>query len=146
MASSQECGTAVNSPSRPSKLDAATEKGTLAGSSGYWRLFASRQEDDMNQEDDDEEEDDDDDDDTNEGRMRKRDRIKDWFSSSGDDSSSRSRVKAKFDNLLSGMPSLSDMLADRSDDDEDTSTGGVRRRNRKDPAWFEQEKKRIMDR
>ena len=132
-------------PNDASGITGATSPSTL-GSAGPWRLWASLF---------DPEQDDDDD----EGRMRKRDRIKDWFSSSSSSSSSsgissdsdddsRSRIKAKFGDLLSGMPSLSEMLAEQPDDDEqnDGNSNPVRKSQEKDPAWFEQEKKRIMDR
>ena len=118
---------------------------------GSLRLFSSRYGENNDPEDDDDD-DDDDTEDTNEGRMRKRDRIKDWFTSSssstsdmGDDS--RSRIKTKLDNLFSGMPSLGEILADRPD--EDTSSNAVeevRRGAKRDPDWFEEEKKRILDR
>lgn len=113
-----------------------------------FRFFASQSAED-NVDDDDE-----DDDDTNEGRMRKRDRIKDWFSTSSSSSSSedatRSRIKSRFDNLFSGMPSLGEILADQPNDeqgDTDASTGKASRKvPKKDPLWFEEEKRRIVDR
>uniref|UniRef100_A0A7S3KY64 Uncharacterized protein n=1 Tax=Amphora coffeiformis TaxID=265554 RepID=A0A7S3KY64_9STRA len=95
----------------------------------------------IDDEDDDDDDDDDDEDDT--GRPRKRDRIKDWFSqNSGDDS--RSRIKTKFDNLFGGMPSMSEILSDKEQGDVAPDVE-VRKGRNKDPAWFEQEKQRIMD-
>ena len=91
----------------------------------------------IDDEDDEEEEDD-------LGRLRKRDRIKDWFSqNSGDDS--HSRIKTKFDSLFGGMPSMGDILADKEGGDS-APDGKVRKGKNKDPAWFEEEKQRIMDR
>ena len=99
----------------------------------------------IDDEDSDEDSDEDDVDDTSaEGRLRKRDRIKDWFSqNSGDDS--RSRIKTKFDSLFGGMPSMSEILADKEGDQSGQDVG-VRKGKKRDPAWFEEEKQRIIDR
>lgn len=108
--------------------------------------------------DDDDEDDEDDDDEvvyesSTAGRLRKRDRIKDWFAqNAGDDS--RTRIKSKFDNIFGGMPSMSEILADKRDSDDNGSgsssssnfEGGRKGSRKKDPAWFEEEKNRIMDR
>jgi hypothetical protein len=100
----------------------------------------------MVEEDDDEEEEGDDD--SNESRTRKRDFIKDFFttpSTTGADS--RQRVKTKFEDFFGGMPGVGEILGDSpEDDDNDVSSRGTPRKPKQDPAWFEEEKKRIMDR
>ena len=106
----------------------------------HWRLAVSFSDD----EDQDEEEDDDEEESPAE-RLRKRDRIKDWFSSSTSSSSNgdRPRIKARFDNFFSGMPGVGEILGDGPSVDK-TSSEKVKE-PKEDPAWFEEEKKRIMD-
>jgi hypothetical protein len=90
-------------------------------------------------------------DDDEEGRQRKRDRIRDWFGGSSDsrEEGSQSRIKARFDNMFTGMPSVGDILSDTSEDDDIPDFGAIRKgggRRKADPAWFEEEKQIIVDR
>ena len=92
-------------------------------------------------------EDDDEEEDTSESRLRKRDRIKDWFSTNSDGDDDRSpRIKARFDNLFSGMPSVGDILTEKTQDELNMASEEIDAEIKKDPEWFEQEKKRIMER
>lgn len=119
-------------------------------------LSATRLDDEKEEDDDDDYDGDDDQDGSSStGRLRKRDRIKDWFTQTtagGGSDDSRKRVKTKFDSLFSGMPSVNEILSDNSQQEEmdDASMPGSRPSRRggrnKDPSWFENEKKRIMDR
>ena len=113
--------------------------------------------------DEDDDDDDDDDEDDNTARYRKRDRLKDWMTSSSssgpmvqpigrqDDDDSVSddspRIRAKFDSLFAGMPSLGDILGAGEEAAAEAVDGGGGGATDKDvdDSWFEQEKQQIMD-
>ena len=150
-------------------------------------FFALRAAGSNNREEDGSDDDDEgggDDDDSEEVR-RKRDRLKDWFSSSGKSSDSPMvrpirmqdgsviepeeeqerprRVKAKFDSLFAGMPSVGEILGSSDDsteennDDKSSSSSSNNsleddiaesakfQQRRVDESWFDAEKQQIMD-
>lgn len=107
----------------------------------------------------------------------RRDRLKDWISNAGggkpmvqpvrldgqvvgdsnrpQTSSSPPRIRAKFDSLFTGMPSMNDILGGGSNNSEDENDGeengdGSRSNPRKrskrdvDDSWFDEEKKQIL--
>ncbi|GAX25851.1 hypothetical protein FisN_6Hh111 [Fistulifera solaris] len=91
-----------------------------------------------------------------EDRKRKRDRLREWISSTNsspmvqsinvDDGSTvepPARVKSKFESLFAGMPSLSDILGEPSEEVEEEKT---RKGKGNDETWFQQERQKIVGR
>ncbi|GAX09501.1 hypothetical protein FisN_6Lh111 [Fistulifera solaris] len=93
-----------------------------------------------------------------EDRKRKRDRLREWISSSNsspmvqsinvDDGSTvelPARVKSKFESLFAGMPSLSDILGEPSAEEEGEGEKTTKGKGN-DETWFQQERQNIVDR